>query len=120
MDSHDRDAITGLSGWYRGRLSAALEAGRQSDAQWVIREAVDAGLTPQVIYDEVIAVAMREIGRKWEVGELSVAQEHLATSISYGLIALVAELRRVEEQRTRGEVVLAAIEGERHVMGLRM
>ena len=120
MDTSDRDAISALSAWYRGQLTAALEAGRQSEAQLVVREALDAGLSPEVVYDEIIALAMHEIGRKWERGELNVAQEHLATSISQGLIALVAELHRVEDARRREEVVLAAVEGERHVMGLRM
>ena len=120
MDTSDRDAISALSTWYRGQLSAALEAGRQTEAQLVVREALDAGLSPQVVYDEMIAPAMHEIGRKWEGGELTVAQEHLATSISYGLVALVAELRRASDERRREEVVLAGVEGERHVMGLRM
>jgi methanogenic corrinoid protein MtbC1 len=120
MDAADGPAISALAALFRRRLSAALEAGSRYDAERVVREAVDAQLPKQAIYDEVIARAMHQIGRRWEAGELSVADEHLATSISYGLIALLSELRRVEDLRRSEQVVLAAVEGERHVLGLEM
>jgi methanogenic corrinoid protein MtbC1 len=120
MDAADRHAIAALAVWFRRQLSAALEGGSRIDAERVIREAVDARLPRQAIYDDVIAVAMHEIGAKWEAGELTVADEHLATSISYGLLALLGELVRVEDERRSELVVLAAVEGERHAMGLRM
>jgi methanogenic corrinoid protein MtbC1 len=120
VDAADRHAIGALAAWFRRQLSEALESGTRREAERVIREAVDAGLPKQAIYDDVIAVAMHQIGAKWEAGEISVAEEHLATSISYGLVALLAELARVEEERRNELVVMSAVEGERHVMGLQM
>jgi methanogenic corrinoid protein MtbC1 len=120
VDAADRHAIAALAVWFRRQLSAALEAGSRVDAEQVIREAVDARLPRRAIYDDVIAVAMHEVGTKWETGRLSVADEHLATSISYGLLALLGELGRVEDERRSELAVLAAVEGEHHVMGLRM
>lgn len=120
MDAADRDAIDALAAWFRRQLSAALEAGDRSEAERIVREALDARLSRQTIYDDVIAVAMHEIGRRWELGEITVADEHLATSISYGLLALVSELTRVERTRRMEPVLLAAVEGERHVLGLQM
>ena len=120
MDAADRHAIQALAAWFRGQLSAALEAGDQAEAERIVREAVEARLPKHTIYDEMIAVAMQEIGRKWETGEITVADEHLATSISHGLLALVSELSRVEQARRDEPVLLAAVEGERHVLGLQM
>lgn len=120
MDAADGQAITALAAWLRRQLCAALEAGSRIEAEQVIREAVDARLPTETIYSDVIAQAMYEIGSRWEAGEISVADEHLATSISYGLLALLAELTRVQDVRRREHVVLAAVEGEQHVMGLRM
>ena len=120
MDAADRDAIDALAAWFRRQLSAALEAGDRSEAERIVREALDARLSRHTIYDDVIAVAMHEIGRRWELGEITVADEHLATSISYGLLALVSELTRVERTRRMEPVLLAAVEGERHVLGLQM
>ena len=120
MDDRDAHATRSLAEWFRQQLSAALEAGSRPAAEQVVREAVDAGLAAQTIYDDVITVAMRRIGDGWERGELSVADEHLATEISFGLVALVSELSRAAAQRRRERVVLAAVEGEHHVLGLRM
>lgn len=120
MDAADRHAVEALAAWFRRQLSVALEAGKRGEAERIVREAVDARLPKHTIYDDVIAVAMQEIGRKWESGEITVAEEHLATSISYGLLALVSELSRVEQARRDEPVLFAAVEGERHVLGLQM
>lgn len=120
MDPADREAIDALAAWFSRRLTAALAAGDRRESEHIVREALDAGLPNLTIYDDVVAVAMHEIGRRWEAGELTVADEHLATSISYGLVVLVSELSRVEEARRQEAVLLAAVEGERHVLGLQM
>src|SRR5687767_1046800 len=107
MEDGDARATGALAEWYRVQLSAALDAGSRPAAERVVREALEAGLTARAIYDDVIAVAMREIGAKWEAGEITVADEHLATSISFGLVALVSELNRVADRRRDEHVVLA-------------
>ena len=116
----DARATGALAEWYRGQLGVALDAGSRPAAERVVRDALDAGLSAQTIYDEVIAGAMHEVGARWEAGEISVADEHLATSISFGLVPLVGELNRVASQRREERIVLAAVEGEKHVLGLRM
>lgn len=116
----DARATGALAEWYRRQLSTALDAGSRPAAERVVRDALEAGLAARAVYDDVIAVAMREIGAKWEAGEITVADEHLATSISFGLVALVSELSRVAAQRREEHVALAAVEGEHHVLGLRM
>jgi len=120
MNDRDARATGALADWFRQQLGTALEAGSRPAAERVVREALDAGLEAQTIYDDVIAVAMRGIGDKWERGELTVADEHLATTITFGLVALVSELSRAARQRRSENVVLAAVEGERHVLGLQM
>jgi methanogenic corrinoid protein MtbC1 len=120
MDRSEAQAYAALAQRSRRQLTEALQAGSQFEAERVVREALDAGLTKQAIFDDVIAAAMHEVGAKWESGEMSVADEHLATSISYGLLALVSELTRVEERRRDEPIVLCAVQGEQHVMGLRM
>jgi len=81
--------------------------------------------TPQ-LYQRVIAPAMHEIGRLWQRGALTVADEHLATALTNRVLAA---LRRPSGEGPvdadgagvkRGRALLAAIEGERHALGLRM
>jgi MerR family transcriptional regulator, light-induced transcriptional regulator len=98
----------------------ALIAGDPVAAEVIMADAIAAELGPAAIDDEVIAPAMRRIGELWRTGTLSVAEEHLATEISFRVLALQREAFRVAAQRARQTVVLAAVQGERHVMGLRM
>jgi MerR family transcriptional regulator, light-induced transcriptional regulator len=112
---------------YQARVSAlgrayadALLAADEAAAEIAIREALEAGLDTAQIDDEIIAPALWHVGDLWERGEVSVADEHIATEISIRVLALQREAQRVA--RTRGDyrVVLAAPPGEQHVVALRM
>jgi methanogenic corrinoid protein MtbC1 len=66
---------------------------------------------------QIVAPILEEIGKGWEEGRLSVAQEHLATeTIRSRLVTLLADARGA----VRGVAVLACPAGERHDMGLLM
>jgi MerR family transcriptional regulator, light-induced transcriptional regulator len=65
----------------------------------------------------VLAPALVEIGEQWAAGEISVAQEHLASSaVRCALQKLLADARA----SVRGVAVLACAPGEQHEIGLMM
>jgi MerR family transcriptional regulator, light-induced transcriptional regulator len=99
---------------------AALLAGRAGDAEDVIREAIEGGLREAVIDDHVIEPALVEVGDLWAAGRITIADEHLATSISMRVLVLQREAFRVARQRAQQRVLLAGTEGELHVVGLEM
>jgi MerR family transcriptional regulator, light-induced transcriptional regulator len=99
---------------------SALLTGDHTAAEVTIREAIDAELTPEEIDDEIIAPALWYVGELWARGELSVAQEHLATEISVRVLALHREARRFAAARAGHRVMLATPSGELHVVALRM
>jgi methanogenic corrinoid protein MtbC1 len=99
---------------------AAIVAGDAPAAERVIREAIDAGLGQATIDDRVIAPAMRHVGELWQRGAISIADEHLATNISFRVMALQREAFRAIRRRVSCTVMLAAIEDEHHVLGLEM
>jgi B12 binding domain len=68
-------------------------------AEIAIREATDAGLGTAEIDDAIIAPALWLVGELWERGEISVADEHIATEISIRVLALEREAQRVVEAR---------------------
>jgi len=104
-----------------GRAYAeAVLAGDEVAAELVIRRAMTARLTTPEIDDEIIAPALWLVGELWERGEITVADEHLATEISIRVLALQREARRVVESRGERRVMLAAPSGELHVIALRM
>ena len=117
-DSPDsREAkVTGIGRAY----AAALLRGDEVAAELVIREALEARLSAAEIDDEIIAPALWFVGELWERGEISVADEHIATEISIRVLALEREAQRVATARGGLCVMLAAPEGEQHVVALKM
>src|SRR5215216_6795774 len=98
----------------------ALIEGDAFAAEMLVRDAFDEGLPYGLIDDAIIAPALHRIGTLWERGEISVAHEHLATQISLRVLALLRELFRVTRRRADHRVMLAAVEGEQHIVALQM
>lgn len=117
---HDRVAWQAVLGALRESFGDALLSGADASAERVVREAIEAGVPEAVIDDEVVTPALRRVGDLWEQGILSVADEHLATEISIRILALQREAFRSAARRGAHGVVLAAVEGEHHVVGLQM
>ena len=104
-----------------GRAYAkALLAGDEVGAEMAVRDAMDARLTTAQIDDEIIAPALWLVGRLWARGEISVADEHLATEISLRVLALQREVTRTVQDRSGRKALLAAPVGERHTVALQM
>lgn len=102
------------------RYGIALLSGDAEDAERTVREAYDEGLPYGQIHAAVVAPALHRIGLLWERGEISVAHEHIATQISLRVLALLRELFRVTRRRGDQRAMLAALEGEHHVVALQM
>jgi len=98
----------------------AVLGGDEVAAELAIRDAIDAKLTTAEIDDEIIAPALWLVGRLWERGDITVADEHLATEISIRVLALQREARRTVTARGGSRAMLAAPQGEQHVVALRM
>ncbi len=104
---------------YVARFVDALRAvdGRRAEA--VAREALDGGLELAALYARVVAPAMYRIGELWARGVITVADEHAATAVAHGVLAAVS-LSMYDFPPLGRTVLLAAPEGERHTLGLRM
>jgi MerR family transcriptional regulator, light-induced transcriptional regulator len=104
----------------------ALRAADGPAAYRVAAEGLREGMTTPQLYQRVIAPAMHEIGRLWQRGALTVADEHLATALTNRVLAALRKPSgegavAVDGARVnRGRALLAAVEGERHALGLRM
>ena len=77
-------------------------------------------MTTAQIDDEIIAPALWLVGRLWARGEISVADEHLATEISLRVLALQREAQRTVRARKGRKALLAAPAGEHHTVALQM
>jgi methanogenic corrinoid protein MtbC1 len=98
----------------------AVLTGNPQRAEAVVRDAIDAGLPEAMIDDDVIRPALKLVGDLWADGELSIAEEHAATSITLRVITLQREAFRTARRRSSQRVLLAGAQDERHVVGLEM
>lgn len=98
----------------------ALLRGDRVQAELIALEAVAEGMAVADLYVDVMTLALIEIGAGWERGELTVADEHLATGVVESVMARVARSATRLPGRSRERVLLAGTENEGHVVGLRM
>jgi MerR family transcriptional regulator, light-induced transcriptional regulator len=98
----------------------AVLAGEPRVAERVVREAIEAGLDEGTIHDAVIRPSLVLVGDLWAEGHITVAEEHLATSITMRVVTLEREAFRVARRRGAHRILLAGAEGEHHVVGLEM
>jgi MerR family transcriptional regulator, light-induced transcriptional regulator len=103
-----------------GAYADALVSGDEIAAEIAIREAMDADLATADIDEMIIAPALWLIGELWERGQITIAEEHIATEITVRVLALQREAQRVRRGRGRYRVMLATPPGESHVVALRM
>ncbi len=97
----------------------ALRTGDRRRALNIARSALNAGIDIRDLYMDVFQPAMHEIGRLWEVNELTVAQEHLATAITQSVMAQL--YAHVFARPPLGKTLVATcIGGELHELGIRM
>ncbi len=118
--SRDRFRKRMLAESLSDQFGLALLAGDPDEADQVAREALELTLGEAMIYQLVVAPAMHRIGRMWAAGEIGVGQEHLATQIATRVLVLVHDATAFAAHRADYRAMLAAVEGEHHVVGLDM
>jgi excisionase family DNA binding protein len=99
------------------RLEHRLVAGDARGSWSVIEAALAAGAELDEVYLEIVAPALRTIGRRWAEGTLDVAVEHRASVITGRLLGRLGP-RFHRRGRSRGTVVLGAPAGEHHALPL--
>jgi len=102
------------------RYGDALRAADGAAAERVAFESMQEGMGMETLYGRVIAPAMWRIGCLWEEGAITVADEHLATAITHRVMASAYGLSFGRSASKPGRILLAAVEGQRHALGLRM
>lgn len=105
------------------RLSRAyLESLRAADvpgAYRVASNALEEGTSLARLCQRVIAPAMHEVGRLWEEGAVTVADEHMATAVTRRVLGALRP-PSFEPSAGKPRAMLAAVQGEQHELALRM
>jgi methanogenic corrinoid protein MtbC1/DNA-binding XRE family transcriptional regulator len=110
-------AVSGMSERYLG----LLRTGQIEAALDLVETACRTGIGVREIYLDVMEPALKETGRLWERGELSVGEEH---AISEATQRIMSRIFRAPGADRPGAVpprcLALAVTGEQHVIGLRM
>jgi len=99
-----------------------LEALRNGDARAahrVVEGLIDAGTSFDELCEDVVRPALYEIGELWAAGEITVADEHVASAISDAILACMAPFSTAHLEG-RHRVLVCCSEGELHAIGARM
>jgi len=95
---------------------AAILSGQRQAALNIVEEALRAGHTHLDIYTGVFAESLHRVGELWELNKISVAQEHIATSITQYAIAMIYTKLGTSAIH-RGNMVVTGVAGELHQIG---
>ncbi len=115
-----RRADDRVGGELADRFLEALRRGEPKAAEAAADEALDCGVDVAGVHTQLIEPAMRSIGQLWERNRISLAEEHLATAISHEVAGRVFWRALGTAPRSRERVMMAAVAGEQHVLGLRL
>ena len=102
----------------RERYVELLIAGEARGAHAVVAEALRAAPV-EAVYRELVTEALHEVGDRWERGEVSVAEEHLATGICETSLPDLAE-RLPRRPRCHRIAIVACVPWELHALGARI
>jgi methanogenic corrinoid protein MtbC1 len=100
----------------RSVFLTAILAGQRRAAVGIVEEALHAGHSLVDIYVNVFTKSLHQVGELWELNKISVAQEHMATSITQYAIAAIYP-RMVPAGANRGSMVVTGVSGELHQIG---
>jgi methanogenic corrinoid protein MtbC1 len=105
--------------WRQQFLEAQLAGDRRRAQAIVVEARTEGGASASDLRRYVIRAAQREIGRLWQLNEISIAQEHMATAISQLALAELFRYEPLAESNGR-KVIVACIDGELHEFPARL
>jgi len=102
----------------RRYLEALLNGDRASASQMIMQQ-IDKGVPIKDIYLYVFQRVQHEIGRLWQINQISVAQEHYCSAATQLIMSQLYPLIFASEKK-KHSLVAACVGGELHEIGARM
>lgn len=96
-----------------------LLQGKRGQASRLIQQAVDDGVKIKDIYLHVFQRSQYEVGRLWQINEISVAHEHYCTAATQMIMSQLYP-RILSTEKTGRQMVMTCVHDELHELGARM
>lgn len=104
---------------HRATFLDALLRRDSARARRVVEEALVGGAPVPDVYLAVLEPSLREVGHRWAMGALNVAEEHYATAVAQSILdGLSRQMKRAPHDGRLA--VVTGSPGEQHVLGARM
>ena len=100
-------------------FTAYLLDGNRQGCRIITEELLSKGTPVPSLYQDIFQPALYRIGELWEMNRISVAREHIATSIVESMLSLTFPLI-CNASPTGRKVLVACTPGELHQLGARM
>ena len=97
-----------------------VEAFDSPGASDLVIELLAQGMSMEAIITEVLAPAQVHVGQLWEAGRWSVADEHVATSVTEGAVSTLIHAATPRRGAHARHVAVSCVEGEWHSLPARM
>ncbi len=97
----------------------ALLAGNRVQCTEIVEQLLDKNIPIYALYTDLFQRSMYEVGRLWEENKISVAVEHLTTSITESLLALVYPTIFSAPHKNKS-IVVSCSANEYHQIGAKM
>jgi diguanylate cyclase (GGDEF)-like protein len=101
-------------------LERAIRHGDAGGASAVLESGLKDGISGTRLLSRVVPAAMHAIGSAWEAGEITVADEHLATATCQRAITWLYPSLLTHRPRSRERLLVAGVEGEMHGLAPRV
>jgi methanogenic corrinoid protein MtbC1 len=103
---------------YKNYLSSLLKGNRLHCSE-IVGNLLNAEMPVKYVYQALFQRALYQVGELWESNKISVAAEHIATSVTEGLMnQIYADI--IPVHRAGKKAVIASAENELHQVGAKM
>lgn len=96
-------------------IEERLIAGDENGSYQLLEDAMASGADAEEVYLDLLSPAMVGVGHRWQQGEISIADEHVASSTALRVISRLGP-RVSSRGRMRGLIVLATISNDFHYL----
>jgi methanogenic corrinoid protein MtbC1 len=86
----------------------------------LILGAIEEGIGTREIYLNVLQPALYEVGRLWQMNQISVAREHFCTAAAQSILAILNRNGGPRHEDATPTIVSTCVSGEEHELGIRM
>jgi methanogenic corrinoid protein MtbC1 len=117
-DPQQKESKADFSSLYNEFLKCLLQ-GKHKHCILTAQQKVETKEDMLIFFEEVIRPTMYKIGELWEEGEITTAEEHLASSIVSRIISSLYS-RFINLENDKGKAVISAIANEYHEIGSRI